>query len=605
MKNTKKGLGNIALTFEEGLKIALEKNEQLQQEIYTNRKLEIEKGSYDPSFLTRRHEIRREQQKIELEVLNLKNIKKCFDNGGKLVEIHYKFDDSFIKNVPDFTSITTQNILFDEDTLLTDDVPPYIPEISMDVFKVKGYLFDAMKIGPDLYALATYGFKNNNADNLILVSLDQLVLIQDYYYTKVNAIEIDHAKQKTQRGIDAYFKLTIQKRTNFFEKSVSYASLPVAVRKKVIELEWKSLDLDGKEKLYIPMKTYKGKRIPAVLSNIEGNSMWASYHNMYEAFINPDAKPYVIPGKAVKGANEEVWDSWVEFRNVMKYKLLDIRTQRLILTDTRKLAIETSFGLSNTNPELHQQYGILVKRQNGTNINPAEIEQIRVAYEKVSTCFGSTIGFARLDTLKMVHTGNTNVFASKAIGAFIPSMKTISVSNKYGSQCFETTMAHEVAHYMDYLIGQQVNKRFASDNYDSTIGQISFQFRYWMNEQSDSDYINSTHECFARAMEQYFATENFGENVKIVFNQRNPIDSTPYFSERNYCPREKFNEVIKPLINKFLSEYKEIFSPLNIIEQKDFLINKTNKELSDKFVQIKLANAQFLLIRVRHKLALL
>ena len=46
------------------------------------------------------------------------------------------------------------------------------------------------------------------------------------------------------------------------------------------------------------------------------------------------------------------------------------------------------------------------------------------------------------------------MLASKAIGVYVPSKKTIGVSAKYGTDQLGFTMGHEVAHWMDGTIGK-------------------------------------------------------------------------------------------------------------------------------------------------------
>ena len=76
-----------------------------------------------------------------------------------------------------------------------------------------------------------------------------------------------------------------------------------------------------------------------------------------------------------------------------------------------------------------------------------------------------------------------------------------------------------------------------------------------MNEKTDSKYLNSTHECFARALEQYHATKVGGENA-IAF------DDTTYSARGEYVNNEVFQKEISPLIEKFLEENKALIKAI-------------------------------------------
>jgi hypothetical protein len=288
---------------------------------------------------------------------------------------------------------------------------------------------------------------------------------------------------------------------------------------------------------------------------------------MYQRFINKDAWPIDKEGKLVttgRGGfgtfgNPETFRYWYQFRDMMEFKIKDIRIQRIELSDIRKEAIETSFGLRNTDAVLQPEYGILVKRQNGDKINAAEIEQIRESWVDVNNIYGNLKDLALKNTLKISHTGKTLIFASKALGVLVPSMGTIAVSDKYGDQMFKMVMAHEVGHFIDNELGKIKSKRWATDDYESKAGIVAFTFRNNMNKpkQEQSDYINSTKECFARAMEQYFGFKKFGDDVEMAYGP----DKTIYYSNADaYLNKEKFNTLVKPLIEEFLEEQKEIFT---------------------------------------------
>jgi hypothetical protein len=74
-----------------------------------------------------------------------------------------------------------------------------------------------------------------------------------------------------------------------------------------------------------------------------------------------------------------------------------------------------------------------------------------------------------------------------------------------------------------------------------------------------SDYINATQECFARALQQYFGIETLGEDASYSVSAKELDRTEPLFSNDNFVPKEKYYTEIKPLIEKFFSENADIF----------------------------------------------
>ena len=161
---------------------------------------------------------------------------------------------------------------------------------------------------------------------------------------------------------------------------------------------------------------------------IEDGKMWSSFHEMHERFIDLDAKRYVkSTGRLLNLGEREagtyghpkVFASWNTFSEMLNWKLNDIKLQREEYSNTKQ-ALETSFGESNTNDLLYEKDGILVKRQNGEQISQKDIDQIENAWGGVQKSFGSLSENAKKDGLKLSHSGNTFIYASKAAGMYVP-----------------------------------------------------------------------------------------------------------------------------------------------------------------------------------------
>lgn len=504
-----------------------------------------------------RQEIYKQLEPLELKILHQKNRLIAVREGGDLVSFTDKKGKRH-EGIPDFTKIKTTQILFDEQTITTDEIPAYVPFLNEEAYRRRGFVLDAIRIDKNTYLTSINKHKDDSSE-YVLLTLDQLVLVNDYYFTKAKGVLIQEARKLNEYQENWWdTKLTDERKEKYYSQKGLYHSLPAKEKKNITFDQYNALTWQEKDKIYKFFKRASIKRLHTVL---EGNEMWISLHEMYERFINPDA---VMPKP--RFANQEVWYYWERFRNMMKWKIKDIRVQREDLSNSYLQAMETSFGDSNTNDALKEKFGIFVKRQNGSKINEIEINQIEVAWQQVQTVFGNLKTNAENVNMKISHTGEKFVFASKSIGMYVDIMNTIAVSNKYGADEFKNTLAHEVAHWIDNTIGKQQGVRYATDNYESTAGKIAFEFRGGLNKDVDSDYINATKECFARAFEQYFAIINQGEDATLIYSFKELDKRTPYYTADNYVNNLTFQNKIVPLINLFLEENKDFFK-YSIVEQ--------------------------------------
>lgn len=550
----------------EGYKKSLAEEEQKLAENRLAQKELSEKSDY--SGMSDLYKVREGIQGIiairQSQIMNQENVVQALTNFGGLTELTDK--KGFVhKDIADFREINSNEIVFDETNILSIPKPKYIPNIDEEIFARKGYVFDAIRISKDSYILSTSKYKDtvtaDYSQPFVILTLDQLVLTLDYYFKKAKAQAIAEAKRKTIREEENYDKLSIEQRTRYMNYYGVYSNLPANVKKKITKDDWDQLDLEGKEKLYKPIKKYGSKKLT---SKLDEKSMWASFHSMYERFINPEAMPKNkdgIPEKNGRFANAEVWAYWEAFREMMDFKIKDIRIQREDISDTYKKALETSFGESNVSDILKDRYGILVKRQNGDVINPLEVTQISSAWEKVQSVYGNLKPNALKYNLKVSHAGKKLIFAMKAIGVYIPQMGTIGVSEKYGDKQFESTMSHEVAHFIDNFIGELNGKRWSTDDYEGKAGVLAFTFRNNMNKpkSQQTDYINATKECFARAMQQYFAYKVYGKDALVIQEASEGEATTPIYNASNFVSFENFETKIKPLIEEFFAENEDVF----------------------------------------------
>jgi len=602
----KQGMDKLVIAEQDKLAKMIAEKEKYEKEKYKlyedSRKEENSKDKMDVQDKAR--EEGRKASELTPKIISQKNIVQAISNGGSLIGFEDKDGISY-KDIPDFSMIDSSDITYNIDSILTEEKPKYIPEIDEEKFKQGSYIFDTIRLSSDKYLVAANGYSehsrikegydvkkgpyNPEAGGFVALTLDQLVLTQDYYVTKQKAIYKKEAEERNQRALDSWNKKDEKAKSYYYNQFNFYLSLPAKVKKTVSREKWDSLSISEKEEIYKPVKVYHPERIK---SHFDERHMAASFHNMYERFVNPEAQVMDKTGKkykrgesfmGIKYAAPEAMKSWKDFREILDWKINDINIQREEISNLRKQALETSFGDINTNDTLKNEFGVLVKRQNGETIKAEEIDELKGAWESVQSTFGKLKDMADKDNLKLSHTGKKHIFASKAIGVYVPSYKTIGVSAKYGSESLGFTMGHEVAHWIDNQVGMQENRRHASDNFESTAGKVAIAFRKNMNESSNSKYINATHECFARAMEQYHAMESQGHGALLIGNEQ-------YVTSKNYVSKEVYEEQLKPLIEQFLQENKEILKSLGIeIEKSEDVIpgglaeGKDKKDVAKKY----------------------
>tara|TARA_R110000772_G_C13310332_1_gene440703 strand:- start:98085 stop:101165 length:3081 start_codon:yes stop_codon:yes gene_type:complete len=509
------------------------------------------------------------------------NIVKALQNGGSVTEVTDAVGINHT-NVADFSGVPSGDIVYDIETIINDEKPNYIPEIDRKNFRRMGFIFDSIRVGPNKYMVSTNGYRENGLSMerirgmekslppyspdepaYVMLTLDQLVLTQDYYTTLEQADMIAERDRKNQRALDHWDGLPDKTKERYLMQKYAYNGLPAKVRKQIPKEQFEGMSWQEREKIHKPVKRHGLKRLKA---KFDDRHMANSFHSMYERFVDPNAKRTTKKGEILNRgqstfgtsyAHSDAFGSWRDFRDMLDWKINDLKVQREEISGIRLIAMETSYGKSNTNDMLKKEDGILVKRQNGSDIKPDHIEQIKTAWSSVQGAFGPLKKMADKDNLVVSHAGNTFMYASKAMGVYVPSMGAIGVTAKFGEQSLGFTLGHEVAHYIDNSLGKTQGSRFASDNYESTAGKLAIAFRGGMNSKSDSKYTNSSHECFARALEQYHAIESFGDKATLGGDT-----GSTYFSSKDYASRTTYEGTIKPMVQKFLEENKGILKSL-------------------------------------------
>jgi hypothetical protein len=565
--------------------IKKENIEKLQSFKVLKEKLETRKKSLGSEYTNwdEKQKLNESIDNLNMFILNQENVVKVLENNGLIYNLTDQHGFQYT-NIPDFRKVDSTEFNFDENNVLTIPTPKYIPFIDEAKFREHSYVFDAIRITEDSYliCLGNYSTKQREKNVFCIATLDQLVLIIDYYYLKEKAFNIEIAKRSNEKSREHYFSLSEEKRRYYMFQQGIYYSLSAINKKKISKEDFESLDLEGREKYYLPIKRHVVKRITSKLTD---KSMYVSFHNMYEDFI--DKTKTIITKNGKRYANEIVLSYWQDFAKMINYKLSDIRTQREDYSDTYKQAMETSFGESNVDTILKDKYGILIKRQNGDKIKPFEIDLIEKSWVKIQNAYGNLKAESVKNNLKISHSGEKLMFSMKALGVYIPQMGTIGVSNKLGEVDFRSTLSHEVAHFIDNFIGKLNGKRWATDDYESLAGKIAFTFRNSMNKsKSDqTDYINATKECFARAFQQYFGMKTEGEDA-ITKNVDNKIapEGIEIWKHPNFVNKFTFKDEVEPLIEQFLKENLDVFETTVDIDGTNDLAPITEEEVGTEDV---------------------
>jgi 8-oxo-dGTP pyrophosphatase MutT (NUDIX family) len=407
--------------------------------------------------------------------------------------------------------------------------------------------------------------QNNHHAQYAVVSLDQIVAMQDYYQKFAKAIIVRKKEIKTQEVLErmkTWDDAKIQRYYPFdYDKRLSDKQ-----RKKYTKEEWDALPKDLKI-AEVPFMKHPAVELPAGkrISQLADNRMKMSNFDMYKKFVD---KKYLTP----KDKNSRYYDSgtdpcvieYNEVRDQLQWRKVDMQLQREENDSSYEKGFETSYGESNTKTDLLGSHGVKVKLQNGKEIKANHTEQIKDHLSQVYESFGNRSRIAKEVGLKISHSGEKMMFARQALGLYVPSMKSIGVSDNKDHGKFGLTLAHEFAHFMDNYVGNKNGRHYASDNLNSIAGKIANTFRHHLNEKSDSNYLNRTCECFARALEQYHAVRTGGDGA--IKSQK---DLIPYSDRKEHVSNEKFNKYVKPLIEQFFKENEELLKAsideLNII----------------------------------------
>ena len=418
-----------------------------------------------------------------------------------------------IINSKDYTNVPAIDVVIPKPNKILDAEKPYfIPDINKDIFKRNAYTLPSLKLGEDRYLVALDGFANrrgsilstrdiNTTGKFAIMSLDSMTATENYYQLQAKALfkkeQDEYVKKRRKDIVDFQIKQgkTLEEATE------------IANSRKI---KTKRLSVLSKSRM-----TYDQMDMITALNRDRGIS------------------------------RSDAWGIYGELQKEKNQKASDIALHQEYIDSSYSKGQKTSYGDSGTKDDLLEEYGVKVKRQNGDVINDSEIAQIKNSLDSVASVFGKNAQMNKDFGLKISHSGDVLMHARKAVGLFHPTFSAIGVSSRDGDSDFKFTFGHEYAHFMDYWIGKTTGNHYASDKQGSTANKIAQVLRSNMNKKTDSKYYNRTCECFARALEQYHATESMGAG-------------DAYFAQDTQVNKEVYNEQLKPLIQQFLNENKEL-----------------------------------------------
>lgn len=291
-------------------------------------------------------------------------------------------------------------------------------------------------------------------------------------------------------------------------------------------------------------KVYRQKRTPFV-------------RKMYTTTYNRIKDLLVIFDNTDEINKEKVFTAWKSVRAILYQNRIDMSEQENNLLSSFQKGRETSYGNSNTKDTLLDKYGVLIKRQNGDEINEKETEELKNTLNYAYSVFGDLSAITKKHGIKVSHAGSVNMHASKAIGLWFPYYKAIGVSFKHEEEALSTTI-HEFSHFVDYVRGQKTHHWHSSHIPGSDEYRIANTFR--SITMPKGNYLCSSHECFARCMQLY-------ADVKEFYNKHNE------YSEENQAKEGMTHkewrvqhEKITDLFKKEYPRYNAAFDSTGNIE---------------------------------------
>ena len=471
---------------------------------------------------------------------------------------------------PDYTDAIPMKVkIVPKKGILERPRPSYIAEIDDATYNRAQGRIEGVKIGEDRYLIAIKD-RGVYEKDFAVVSLAVLAASADYYKKRRAALH-DEEFKKIREEAQKVNEITIALAKNisaisgerYTPDSEKFEFLRGLLPEKEFEqmavraistVSYVERLLQNDRYANLTEKERGAKRIELTAQQIEQSkeAIEKRYKKMKPKSLSGNRATYShlnIISAAFQDGHRQRWNYLREYLDDIEQMTIDATLQAEDDLTTFDKGRETSYGKRGSYKTLLDSHGVLIKRQNGKPIDAEETKQLQQALESVYSIFGDRSEMARKDGLLISHSGDKLMHAMKALGVYFPGRKAIGVTWGRGQTNAGFTLAHEFAHYIDNRIGEKGGRHnYASDDRKSHEYSIASTFRQTMRIKQDSKYQNRTCECFARALQQYFAHKT-GEAEEYQ-RQNN--------SEGNHPDIETFDRDIAPKIEQFLRDRDEI-----------------------------------------------
>lgn len=450
----------------------------------------------------------------------------------------------------DYTGVEVDKIRLPNKTqILNQFLPSYLPPV--EIRREGRYDIPAVKVADNQYLLK--GTKKGGP--IYRVSLDVYAALVDYH------LKYDRAARKAiaDYNNNVLKEALENEQAEFFPLRTKFPSIPEP-------LSFES-HCQSEKKRVSSRYQYSPGRVAFQQS---------SSHRMTR-------EVYYFIESEIGSGNSNIFSHHRKNLEELQQKMLDQELQHSDLESTWTKGRETAYGDTNLDESLLDTYGVNIKRQNGEPISAKEKTELQEVLNQVYSTYGNLSSITKDYGLKISHSGNTKMHASKAVGLFTPGMKALGISFGLGKDEAIYTANHEMAHFIDHLRGKEHHAWHASDIPGTLENKIAATFRQGMNT-AKGDYWNRTCECFARAMEEY------GKIVHI--QQKHPDWDSEKINEKvslpAYMDYTKFYNTMIPLIQEWIettrNEMKiDEWSLPNSLDQKNIENDKITKSQSKGF----------------------
>jgi len=473
----------------------------------------------------------------------------------------YKFIPTIGKDgVIDYTGVSPDKFyLANRKKILTEEYPSYLPPVH--IRRSSKYDIPCYKVKDNEYLLresdTLWHDEKGNLHNprIYRVSLDVYAALVNYHLEYVRAFVTSVAKRNEEERARA---LTSGSKEYQAIHENDLPEVPVKI------------DIQALSNTYTHRYTHIEQK-PSRVALISTKSNRMSPEPFY--FIQDMGKAH--DKELTKG---EIFRMHRECIDDVRQKILDMELQKADWESTWTKGRETSYGNTNLDDTLLQEYGIRVKRQNGDRITNTEIEELKETVKYVYSVFGNIAEPSREFGLKVSHAGTTRMHASKYVGLFSPYYNTIGISFSEGAIESRLTAIHEYAHFLDHLSGKEQGAWHASDIPGTPENKIAVSFREKMNS-AKGEYWGRTCECFARAIEESVRITMLRESIEVDASSVEFIES---INKKVSIPASvdylTFHRDIEPEITLLLGQYRERYA-------KEITITKLAPIAENKFAE--------------------